>query len=74
VLYANGQYNEAEVMSRQALAGSKMGAISDDDGLSDSDPDPSSDDDGCFSEDKQDRSSMRKNIPWDEIDEQRLLA
>lgn len=51
-----------------------MAGISDDDGLSDSDPNPSSDDDGCSSEDKQDRLSMRKNIPWGELDEQRLLA
>lgn len=45
-----------------------------DGGLSDSDPDLSSDDDGCSSEDEQRRSSTRKNIPWDPIDEQRLLA
>jgi hypothetical protein len=34
----------------------------------------SSDDDGCSSEDEQRRSSTRKNIPWDPIDEQRLLV
>ena len=45
-----------------------------DGGLSDSDPDSSSDDNGCSSEDEQGRSSTRKNIPWDPIDEQRLLA
>ncbi|KAL5312933.1 hypothetical protein ACEPPN_019359 [Leptodophora sp. 'Broadleaf-Isolate-01'] len=38
----------------------------DDGGLSDSDPDVSSDDDGC--------SSARMNIPWDPVDEQRLVA
>lgn len=39
-----------------------------------SDPDASSDDDGCPTEDEQGRSSTRKNIPWDDIDEQRLVA
>jgi hypothetical protein len=40
---------------------------------SDSDPDLSSDDDACSSKKKQ-GSSIRMNIPWDPIDEQRLLA
>lgn len=48
---------------------------SDHDGaLSDSDPDTSSDDDRCSSKDEQGRPSTRKNITWDPIDEQRLLA
>lgn len=46
--------------------------MSDDDSLSDSDPDARSDDDGCRSEDEQHRPSTRKNTRWDEIDEQRL--
>jgi hypothetical protein len=41
--------------------------------LSDSDPDSSSDDDGRLNKDERGRSST-KNIPWDPIDEQRLLA
>ncbi len=51
-------------------------SISDDDGdLSDSDPDVSSDDNGCSSEaEKQGGSSARMNIPWDPVDEQRLVA
>jgi len=47
----------------------------DDGGLSDSDPDISSDDDGCSSEAaKQGGLSVRMNIPWDPVDEQRLVA
>jgi hypothetical protein len=47
----------------------------DESGLSDSDPDVSSDDDGCSSEaEKQGGLSVRINIPWDPVDEQRLLA
>lgn len=46
--------------------------MSDNDGLSDGDSEHSGDDEGCCSEDEKHRSSMRKNIPWDEIDEQRL--
>ena len=38
-----------------------------------SDPDLSSDDDGCSSKDKQGLST-RTNIPWELVDEQRLLA
>jgi hypothetical protein len=47
----------------------------DDGGLSDRDPDVSSDDDGCSSEaEKQGGLSVRMNIPWDPVDEQRLVA
>jgi hypothetical protein len=49
-------------------------ASGDSSGPSDSEPDPSSDDNECSSEDELDRSCTRKNIPWDEIDEQRLLV
>jgi hypothetical protein len=46
-----------------------------DSGLSDSDPDLSSNDNGCSSEaEKQGGSSVRINIPWDPVDEQRLVA
>lgn len=40
--------------------------------LSDGDPDSSSDDGGCHSEREQHRPSAGKNVPWDEIEEQRL--
>jgi hypothetical protein len=44
-------------------------------GLSDSDPDISNNDDGCSSEaEKQGGLSARMNIPWDPVDEQRLVA
>ena len=49
-------------------------SISDDDGLSDSDPESSSDDDGCWGGNAQGCSSTRMNIPWEAVDEQRLLA
>jgi hypothetical protein len=42
--------------------------------LSDSDSESSSDDDECSTEDEQRRSSTRKNVPWEDLDEQRLLA
>lgn len=54
--------------------GSEPPSSDHDSGLSDSDPDSSSDDDGCSSKDGQGRASPRKNIPWGDIDEQRLLA
>ena len=53
--------------------GSEPVSSDDDSDLSDSDPDLSSDDDGCSSEDKQGLSTG-VNIPWDPVDEQRLLA
>jgi hypothetical protein len=49
-------------------------AISDDDSLSDSDTDVSSDEGGCHNEEQQDGSSQRKNVRWPEIDELRLGA
>jgi hypothetical protein len=55
------------VAERRSTAG-----ISDDDSPGDSDSDASSDDDGCRSEAEQDGPSPRKNVPWCEIDEQRL--
>jgi hypothetical protein len=55
------------VAERRSTAG-----ISDDDNLSDGDSNASSDDDGFRNEHEQDGSSPRKNVPWDEIDEQRL--
>jgi hypothetical protein len=52
---------------------SEPSSSDDESGLSDSDPDLSSDDDACSSKKKQ-GSSIRMNIPWDPVDEQRLLA
>jgi hypothetical protein len=52
---------------------SEPSSSDDQNGLSDSDPDLSSDDDVCSNKKKQ-GSSIRMNIPWDPIDEQRLLA
>jgi hypothetical protein len=56
-------------MHAQALAsqGSEPSS-SDDGGLSDSDPDLSSDDDRCSSKDNQGLST-EVNIPWDPVDE-----
>jgi hypothetical protein len=56
-----------------ALQGGEPSSNNDDGGLTDSDPDLSSDDDGCSSKDKQ-GSSTGMNIPWETVDEQRLLA
>lgn len=56
-----------------ALQGGEPSSSNDDGGLSDSDPDLSSDDDGCSSKDDQGLSTQ-VNIPWDPVDEQRLLA
>ncbi|KAI9863863.1 MAG: hypothetical protein M1813_003515 [Trichoglossum hirsutum] len=53
--------------------GSEPSSSDDDDGLSDSDPDLSSGDDECSSREKQ-GSSTRMNIPWEAVDEQRLLT
>jgi hypothetical protein len=58
----------------QALASQREPLSSDDNGdSSDSDPDLSSDDDRCSSKEKQGLSTGA-NIPWDPVDEQRLLA
>jgi hypothetical protein len=57
--------------------GSEPSSSDDDEsGLSDSDPELGSDcdSDGCSSEDELGRSGSRMNVPWDPIDEQRLLA
>jgi hypothetical protein len=69
------QYGRA--VNARALASRRCepSSSNDDGGLSDSDPDVSSDDDGCSSEaEKQGGSSVRMNIPWDPVDEQRLVA
>jgi len=69
------QYGRAvDAAGAVAPRGSEPSSNDHDGGLSDSDPDSSSDDDGCWSEDEQGRSSTRMNIPWDSIDELRLLA
>ena len=57
---------------QEDTSGESSGAISNNEHLSDNDPDPSGGDDGCCSEDEQHRLSTRRNIPWDEIEEQRL--
>jgi len=54
--------------------GSEPSSGDDDGGLSNSDSESSSDDDGCSSAGEQGRSSTRKNVPWEDLDEQRLLA
>jgi hypothetical protein len=56
-----------------ALQRSEPSSSDDDSGLSDSDPDLSSDGDGCSSEDEQGLSTG-VNDRWDPVDEQRLLA
>ena len=53
--------------------GGEPSSSDDESGLSDSDPDLSSDDDACSSKKKL-GSSIRTNIPWKPVDEQRLLA
>ena len=64
-----------KAMHAQPLAsqGSEPSSSDDDGDSSDSDPALSSDDDGCSSKDKQGLST-RINIPWSDLDEQRLLA
>ena len=42
--------------------------------INDSDPDLDSDGDGCSSEEELGRSGTRMNVPWEPLDEQRLLA
>jgi hypothetical protein len=53
---------------------SKLSISYDNKGLSDSDPECSSDNDGCSSEDELGRSSTSRQIRWSDLDEQRLLA
>ena len=67
---------EGRAVDTGALAsrGSEPSSGDDDGGLSDSDPDLSSDDDGCSSEGGLGRLGTRMNIPWGALDEQRLLA
>ncbi|KAF8847963.1 hypothetical protein BDZ45DRAFT_733262 [Acephala macrosclerotiorum] len=65
---------EGKAMHAQALASQGSEPSSgDNSGLSDSNPDLSSDDDRCSSKDNQGLSTG-VNIPWDPVDEQRLLA
>ena len=66
----------ARAIDGRAIASRESELLSseDDGGLNDSDPDSSSNDDGCPSEDEQRRPSMRKHSPWLTLDEQRLLA
>jgi hypothetical protein len=55
------------------LQGSEPSCSDNDGGFSDSDPDFSSDDDRCWSKYGQSLST-RVNLPWDPVQEQRLLA
>jgi len=57
-----------------ALLGGEQSSSSENSGLGDSNPEPSSDDDGCSSEEEPGRSSTEKNIKQEGLDEQRLLA
>jgi hypothetical protein len=69
--------HHGKTMHAQPLAseGGKPSSSDDDSSVSDSDPDLSSDDDGYSSEaEKQGGLSTGVNIPWDPVDEQRLLA
>jgi hypothetical protein len=67
--------SDSHVGQRNTHSSSLPSSSNDDGGLSDSDPDVSSDDDGCSSEaEKQGGLSARMNIPWDPVDEQRLVA
>jgi hypothetical protein len=69
------QHGRAVDARALALQRYELLSSNDDGGLSDSDPDVSSDDDGCLSEaEKQGGLSARINIPWDPVDEQRLVA
>jgi hypothetical protein len=71
-------HNAAQTRLRHGRAGRAITSrestarTSDDDSSSDSDRDASSNNDECRGEDEQHRPSGRKNIPWDEIEEQRL--
>lgn len=66
------QHSKA-VNARALLSEESEPLSSDESGLSDGDPDLSSDDSTCSSKKKQ-GSSTRMNIPWKPVDEQRLLA
>jgi hypothetical protein len=67
------QYSKAVGAGILLSEESEPSSSNDESGLSDSDPDLSSDDDACSSKKKK-GFSIRMNIPWDPIDEQRLLA
>ena len=67
----HGTAVNAEAITSQR---SKPFSLDDDGGLSDSDPDPSSSDDGCSSEGEQRRSHTSKHSRWSDLDEQRFLA
>jgi hypothetical protein len=49
-------------------------SVDEESGLSDSDPELGSDGGGCSSKDELGLSGTRMSVPWDPIDEQRLLA
>ncbi|KAG0133810.1 hypothetical protein HOY82DRAFT_639659 [Tuber indicum] len=69
------QYGKAMHAKLLASQESELSSSDDAGDLSDGDPDVSSDEDGCSSEaEKQGGLSVRMNIPWDPVDEQRLVA
>ena len=67
------QHSKAADAGALLSEGSEPSSSDDESGLSDSDSDLSSDDDACSSKKKQ-GSNTRMNIPWEPVDEQRLLA
>ncbi|KAF8846608.1 hypothetical protein BDZ45DRAFT_423262 [Acephala macrosclerotiorum] len=67
------QHSKAVDAGALPSEGSEPSSSDNESGLSDSDPDLSSDDDAYSSKRKQ-GSSTRMNIPWEPVDEQRLLA
>jgi len=74
---ARPQYDKAVDGGVLTSRGSEASSGDDDESeLSHSDPelDSDGDSDGCPSEDELGRSGTRMNVPWDSIDEQRLLA
>ncbi|PMD12283.1 hypothetical protein NA56DRAFT_500197 [Hyaloscypha hepaticicola] len=67
------QYSKAVDAGALLLEESEPSSSDDESGLSNSDPDLSSDDD-AYSREKMQGSSTRINIPWEPLDEQRLAA
>jgi hypothetical protein len=67
----NGRAVDARALASRR---SEPPSSDDDGGLSDSDPESSSGEDGCLSEAKLGHSSTSKRSRWSDLDEQRLLA
>ena len=84
-IFANAPITRASVQNHSKVVDAKAftsrrsepsSSVDDESGLNDSDPELGIDGEGngCSSEDKLGRPGMRMNVPWDPIDEQRLLA